>query len=88
VIPGYRVDIDWAVLGYVTAYLSVTAIHGADQSQIMTAMHQLPEVQDVLVVTGSMDMLARLRLRDHAHLRRFLLEHVWRFRASSAPKRL
>jgi Lrp/AsnC family transcriptional regulator, leucine-responsive regulatory protein len=77
VIRGYRVDIDWAALGYVTVYLAVTAIQGADQSSIMTAMHRLPEVQDVLVVTGSMDMLARLRLRDHAHLRQFLLEHVW-----------
>ena len=77
VVRGYRVDIDWSALGYVTVYLAVTAIQGADQSQIMTAMHQLPEVQDVLVVTGSMDMLARLRLRDHTHLRQFLLEHVW-----------
>jgi len=77
VVRGYRVDIDWSALGYVTVYLAVTAIQGADQSSIMTAMHQLPEVQDVLVVTGSMDMLARLRLRDHTHLRQFLLERVW-----------
>jgi DNA-binding Lrp family transcriptional regulator len=77
VIRGYRVDIDWSALGYVTVYLAVTAIQGADQSRIMTAMHRLPEVQDVLVVTGTMDMLARLRLRDHTHLRQFLLEGVW-----------
>jgi Lrp/AsnC family leucine-responsive transcriptional regulator len=77
VVRGYRVDIDWSALGYVTVYLAVTAIQGADQSRIMTAMHQLPEVADVLVVTGSMDMMARLRLRDHTHLRSFLLERVW-----------
>jgi DNA-binding Lrp family transcriptional regulator len=77
VVRGYRVDINWSALGFVTVYLAVTAIQGADQSEIMTAMHQLPEVQDVLVVTGSMDMLVRLRLRDHTHLRQFLLERVW-----------
>jgi Lrp/AsnC family leucine-responsive transcriptional regulator len=77
VIRGYRVDIDWSALGYVTVYLAVTAMQGADQSAIMRAMHQLPEVQDVLVVTGSMDMLARVWLRDHTHLRQFLLERVW-----------
>jgi DNA-binding Lrp family transcriptional regulator len=77
VVRGYRVDIDWSALGYVTVYLAVTAIQGADQSQVMTALHRLPEVADVLVVTGSMDMLARLRLQDHTHLRQFLLERVW-----------
>jgi len=77
VIRGYRVDIDWAALGYVTGYLAVTAIQGADQSDIMRALHQFPEVQDIAVITGSMDMLARLRVRDYAHLRRFLMEKVW-----------
>ena len=77
VIRGYRVDIDWAALGFVTGYLAVTAMEGADQSEIMRALHLLPEVQDVAVITGSMDMLARVRVQDYTHLRRFLLERVW-----------
>jgi DNA-binding Lrp family transcriptional regulator len=77
VIRGYRVDIDWAALGYVTGYLAVTAMQGADQSDIMRALHLFPEVQDIAVITGSMDMLARVRVRDYTHLRRFLLERVW-----------
>jgi DNA-binding Lrp family transcriptional regulator len=77
VIRGYRVEIDWAALGFVTGYLAVTAMEGADQSEIMRALHQLPEVQDVAVITGSMDMLARVRVRDYAHLRQFLLQRVW-----------
>ncbi|MCU1671872.1 MAG: transcriptional regulator, AsnC family [Blastococcus sp.] len=77
VIRGYRVDIDWAALGYVTGYLAVTAMEGADQSEIMRGLHLLPEVQDVAVITGSMDMLARVRVQDYAHLRSFLLERVW-----------
>jgi DNA-binding Lrp family transcriptional regulator len=77
VIRGYRVDIDWAALGYVTGYIAVTAMQGADQSEIMRALHALPEVQDIAVITGSMDMLARVRVRDYTHLRQFLLERVW-----------
>jgi DNA-binding Lrp family transcriptional regulator len=77
VIRGYRVDIDWEALGYVTAYLAVTAMQGADQSHVVNALHRLPEVEDIVVITGSMDLLARVRLRDHTHLRRFLLEGVW-----------
>lgn len=77
VIRGYRVDIDWAALGYVTGYLAVTAMEGADQSEIMRSLHLFPEVQEVAVITGSMDMLARVRVRDYAHLRQFLLQRVW-----------
>lgn len=77
VIRGYRVSIDWTVLGYVTCYLAVTAMQDADQGIVMSALYELPEVEDVTVITGSLDMLVRLRVRDHLHLRQFLLEHVW-----------
>jgi DNA-binding Lrp family transcriptional regulator len=52
-------------------------MQGADQGAVMAALHQLPEVEEVIVITGSLDMLARVRVRDHAHLRRLLLEQVW-----------
>jgi DNA-binding Lrp family transcriptional regulator len=77
VIRGYRVSIDWAVLGYLTCYLAVSAQQDADQGRVMAALYALPEVEDVTVITGSLDMLVRLRVRDHVHLRQFLLEHVW-----------
>jgi Lrp/AsnC family transcriptional regulator, leucine-responsive regulatory protein len=77
VIRGYRVSIDWAVLGYVTCYLAVSAMQDADQGHVMAALYALPEVEDVTVITGSLDMLVRLQVRDHGHLRQFLLEHAW-----------
>lgn len=77
VIRGYTVTIDWAALGYVNCYLAVTVSQGADQAKVMAALHELPEVEELLVITGSLDMLARLRVRDHGHLRRLLLENVW-----------
>jgi Lrp/AsnC family leucine-responsive transcriptional regulator len=77
VIRGYTVRIDWSAVGYELAYLAVTATHGADQAAILERLHALPEVEDIVVITGSMDMLARLRVRDHAHLRRLMLDQVW-----------
>ncbi|MHB8506652.1 MAG: Lrp/AsnC family transcriptional regulator [Acidimicrobiales bacterium] len=76
VIRSYTVDIDWAALGYGTrVYLAVTA--STDRAPILHALHAVPEVEGVAVVTGSMDLLARVRVRDHDHLRKLLFERVW-----------
>jgi Lrp/AsnC family transcriptional regulator, leucine-responsive regulatory protein len=77
VIRGYTVSIDWSTLGYVMCYLAVTAMQGAEQGKVMAALHRLPEVEEVIVITGSLDMLARVRVRDHVHLRKLLLDHIW-----------
>ncbi|HEY2549243.1 MAG TPA: Lrp/AsnC family transcriptional regulator [Streptosporangiaceae bacterium] len=78
VIRGYRVDIDWAALGYpVVVYLAVTAGPGMDLSEIIKAIRALPEAQDMSVVTGGLDLLVRLRVRDHAHLRELLLTEIF-----------
>ena len=78
VIRGYRVDIDWAALGFpVVVYLAVTAGAGMDLSEIISAIRALPEAEDMSVVTGSLDLLVRLRVRDHAHLRELLLAKIF-----------
>ncbi len=77
-IRGYRVDVDWSALGYpVVVYIAVTAAPGADLSEIITAIRALPEAQDMSVVTGGLDLLVRLRVRDHAHLRELLLAGIF-----------
>src|SRR5215475_10600275 len=77
-IRGYRVDIDWAALGYpVVVYLAVTAGPGMDLSEIIRAIRAMPEAQDMSVVTGGLDLLVRLRVRDHAHLRELLLTKIF-----------
>jgi Lrp/AsnC family leucine-responsive transcriptional regulator len=78
-IRGYRVDLDWAALGYpVVVYLAVTAGPGMDLSEIIRAIRELPEAQDMSVVTGGLDLLVRLRVRDHTHLRELLLNSIFR----------
>jgi Lrp/AsnC family transcriptional regulator, leucine-responsive regulatory protein len=77
-IRGYRVEIDWAALGYpVVVYLAVTAGPGTDLSQIILAIRALPEAQDMSVVTGGLDLLVRFRVRDHTHLRDLLLTTIF-----------
>ena len=77
-IRGYRVELDWAALGYpVVVYLAVSANPGADLSEIARAIRALPEAQDMSVVTGAFDLLVRLRVRDHTHLRELLLNTIF-----------
>jgi Lrp/AsnC family transcriptional regulator for asnA, asnC and gidA len=78
VITGYGVRLDWSALGYPTlAYLTVTAVQGYEQGTIMAELAALPEVDEVMLVTGTVDMLVRVRVRDHTHLRDLLINSVW-----------
>jgi Lrp/AsnC family transcriptional regulator, leucine-responsive regulatory protein len=58
-------------------YLAVTAGPGTDLSGIIRAIRDLPEAEHMSVVTGGFDLLVRLRLRDHAHLRDLLLSNIF-----------
>ena len=78
VIRGYRADIDWAALGHpVVVYLAVTAGPGMELSDIIATIRKLPEAEDMTVVTGGLDLLVRLRVRDHGHLRDLLLTNIF-----------
>src|SRR5487761_1423836 len=75
---GYRADIDWAARGPpAVVYLAVTAGPGMDLTEIIREIRALPEARDMSVVTGSLDLLVRLRVRDHAQLRELLLTKIF-----------
>lgn len=78
VIRGYTVSVDWAALGFpVLAYIPISIAPGADLAQILTDLHDVPELEELVAVTGTYDLIARFRLRDHAHLQALLLEQLW-----------
>lgn len=78
VIRRYGVEVDWSAIGYpVVVYLAVTAGPGVDLSKIVVGLRDLPEVQDMSIVTGALDLLVRLRVRDHVHLRELMLSSVF-----------
>lgn len=78
IIRGYRADIDRTALGMgLVVYVGVVAVQGADQAEVVRSLGGLPEVEDVHVVTGPKDLLVRLRVRDHEHLRELLFARIW-----------
>jgi Lrp/AsnC family transcriptional regulator, leucine-responsive regulatory protein len=79
VIRGYGIQVDWSAVGYpMTVYLTITAVRGYQQREIVDQIAQMPEVEWLVIVTGGFDMLARLRIHDHAHLRRVLVNQLWK----------
>ena len=48
-----------------------------DLSEIIKAIRAIPEAGEMSVVTGGLDLLVRLRVRDHAHLRELLLTGIF-----------
>lgn len=78
VIGGYTVSVDWAALGYpMMVYISMSIAPGADLSQILRELQGIDELEELVVVTGSYDLIARFRLRDHPNLQTLLLEQLW-----------
>ncbi|MGI8723343.1 MAG: Lrp/AsnC family transcriptional regulator [Geodermatophilaceae bacterium] len=68
----------------VVTYLAITATQGYNLEPVTAAVRQLPEVETITVVTGELDLLARLRVRDVEHLRAVRPDKVWQINACSA----
>ncbi|GII30085.1 Lrp/AsnC family transcriptional regulator [Planotetraspora mira] len=78
VIRGYGVRLDWSAAGFpMTVYLTITAVQGYQQRELVAKLALIPELEGLDIVTGAIDMLARLRVRDHLHLRQLLMDHIW-----------
>jgi Lrp/AsnC family transcriptional regulator for asnA, asnC and gidA len=78
IITGYGVRLDWSAVGYqTTVYLTITAVPGYQLGLVMEELGGIPEIDEVLLVTGAFDMLVRLRARDERHLRDLLLNRIW-----------
>jgi len=78
VIVRYTAEINWAALGYgLTVHLSINAENRFAVYDVMTELWKIPEIEDVSIVTGTLDLLVRLRVRDFTHMRSVLMDKVW-----------
>jgi len=78
VIRGYTVDIDWGAVGLpVLVYIPMTIAAGSDVQQLLGELRTIPELEELVVVTGGYDFIARFRLRDHSHLQELLLDRLY-----------
>lgn len=78
VITGYSARLNWSAIGFpTTVHLTVVAVLDYEQGLIMQALAAIPEVEEIMLVTGDIDLLVRVRVRDYTHLRDLLLNRVW-----------
>ncbi len=78
VITGYGARLDWSAIGYpTTVYLTVVAVLDYEQGLIMKALAEIAEVEEIMLVTGDIDLLVRVRVRDYTHLRDLLINRIW-----------
>lgn len=78
VIRGYTIDVDWSALGMpVLVYIPMTIAPGADLDRLVRDLRAISQLEELTVVTGGYDLIARFRLRDHAHLQEILLDRLY-----------
>lgn len=77
VIEGFRARLNPAALGYrVTAVVGLMAVQGAAAYRTIEDLKNIPEVEEVHVVTGRYDYLVKIRARDNQDLERILLTKI------------
>lgn len=68
VITGFGPEIDLRRLGYaVSAFVSIEIAQGASPA-VDEHLHELPEIVEAYMTTGSADLLCRVVARDNDHL--------------------
>jgi Lrp/AsnC family leucine-responsive transcriptional regulator len=77
VITGYRAVIDWGALGWgMEVVVDLISERSIDEREQLVRALEIPEVEKVEVVTGSVDVRLRLRVRDHAHLQELFFDRL------------
>lgn len=79
VIRGYAAQVDRALLGQpLRVVVGLQMSQGKDMAQALEELAALPEVEEVLVVTGRWDVLVLARVADPRELNRVLTQELWR----------
>lgn len=78
VIKRHTIEIDWAALGYpMLIVIPIKISTSANVLDVVAALQAIPELTEVMVLTGTYDMMARFRVKDHVDLQHLLLEKIW-----------
>lgn len=79
VIRGYHAEIDPAALGYgLEAIIALQVEQGPPMEVMLDRLMVIPEVEAAQVVTGPWDLVVRIRVRDHQHMRAVVFDKVWK----------
>ena len=76
-VRGYRIDIDYAALDLpMVVFVAITCTQSRSPRQLLAALRKFAVVEQADIVTGPMDLIVRIRVRDHAHMRDVLFEQI------------
>ena len=79
VVQGFCVRLAPQALGYtVTALVHLRTELADEVERTVADLRAIPEVEEVLVVTGEYDLVVKVRARDTAHLQELLVSRVHR----------
>lgn len=79
VVEGYAARINRAMLGRpLRVVVGLQMSQGKDMTQALEELAALPEIEEVLVVTGRWDVLVLARVADPHDLNRVLTQELWR----------
>jgi DNA-binding Lrp family transcriptional regulator len=81
VIKGFHAHLDYRRMGYpIVAFVGLQTSQSHKAVEVIEALKQIPEVEELHTVTGQIDMLVKLRARSTEHL-----QHVLIFKIQSIP---
>ncbi len=81
IIKGFNAHLDYKRLGYpITAFVGLQTSQSQKAVEVIEALKQIPEVEELHTVTGQIDMLVKLRARSTEHL-----QHILIFKIQSIP---
>jgi len=82
VLQGYHARIAPAALGYrLEAIVGLQTTQDLPLEDIMRDLMTVPEVEAAYVVSGAWDVVVRIRVRDHEHLRNVITKAFWNMAA-------
>jgi DNA-binding Lrp family transcriptional regulator len=82
VILGYHARIAPAMLGYrLEAIVGLQTTQSIPLEDMLRDLMDVPEVEGAYVVSGSWDVVVRIRVRDHQHLRDVIVGAFWNMNA-------
>jgi DNA-binding Lrp family transcriptional regulator len=81
VIKGFHARLDYKRLGYpLIAFVGLQSVQGFNVVEVVSALKQIREVEEVHTVTGRLDMLVKLRARSTEHL-----QYILTFKIQAIP---
>ncbi|MGV8858200.1 Lrp/AsnC family transcriptional regulator [Rhodoglobus sp.] len=77
VIRRRSIEMDWSAMGRpMLVVIPIKITSDAKMLTVIEALQSIPSLTEILILSGTYDMMARFRLRDHAELQTLLLEKL------------